>query len=171
MRATLVDRTLPHKLEAARAVLGACLVNAQAMVLVLALVTAADFYRAAHAWLFGAMARLQARGVAIDFVTVCNELDPRHLEEIRPAYITALIDDMPPSANVEHWAGIVRELADRRRVIAASRKLEAAAFDDERSTTDILDGAQQELLALTERQAARGFVGLDTVLRHETMPT
>ena len=165
-------RTPPHNLEAERSVLGAVLLRNAVLSDVSAIVDPRDFYRDAHRRILEKMLALATRSEAIDLVTLRSELSRAgELDEVGgPAYISALVDGVPHSTNAEHYAGIVRECADRRRVIDTGRKLEAAAFDNDRSTTEILDGAQQDLLALTERQAARGFISLDAVLRDQTMP-
>jgi replicative DNA helicase len=166
-------KTPPHDLAAERSLLGAMLMRNESIADVAAIIDHKDFYRDAHRRIFEKILALAARSEAIDLVTLRSELAlAGTLDEVGgPAYIASLVDGVPASNNAEDYAGIVRELADRRRVIAAARKLEVAAFDADRSTTEILDDAQGALVALTERQAAHGFVPIDVVLRDETMPS
>src|SRR6202023_3814440 len=109
----VAERTLPHNLEAERSVLGAMLLHNDAFNLAAEVVDAKYFYRDAHRRIFDKMVKLVERGDAIDLVTLKEELGRAgELDEIGgPAYITALVDGVPRSTNVEHSARIVKEKA------------------------------------------------------------
>ena len=114
--AAVAERTLPHNLEAERSVLGAILLHNEAFNLAAEVVDTADFFRDAHRRIFDKMVTLAERGDAIDLVTLKEELGRSgDLEEVGgPAYITALVDGVPRSANVEHYARIIKDVASAR---------------------------------------------------------
>src|SRR6186997_525822 len=102
------DRTLPHNLEAEKSVLGAVLIHNEAFNYAAELISSRDFYRDAHRRIFEKMERLSERGDAIDLVTLKEELSRAgDLEEVGGgAYLASLVDGVPRSTNVEHYARI-----------------------------------------------------------------
>jgi replicative DNA helicase len=168
----ITERVLPHSLEAERSVLGAVLLHDVVFPLVVALICAADFFRDAHRRIFGAMVRLDARRIAIDFVTLRDELARAgELEEVGgPAYITGLVDGVPRSTNVDHYAGIIREKSTLRQLIFGANKTLALAYDVEEDASTVLAAADRGLREVAEHQTPQGFESLDLVLRNQTMP-
>jgi replicative DNA helicase len=121
----MVDaRTLPHSLDAERSVLGAALLSNDLIDAAAEIVQPPDFFRAAHQTIWRHMLRLHDRREPIDFVTLKESLSTAgDLDEIGgPAYLAALLDGVPHSTNVEHYAAIVREKATLRELIAAANK-------------------------------------------------
>src|SRR5689334_14494823 len=127
------DRTLPHNLEAERSVLGAILLHNEAFNLAAEVVDSADFFRDAHRRIFDKMVALAERGDAIDLVTLKEELTRAgELDEVGgPAYITALVDGVPRSTNVEHYARIIKEKSTLRSLIYSASKIVATASEAE----------------------------------------
>jgi replicative DNA helicase len=113
------DRQPPHNLEAEEAVLGAILTAGRLLVEVAAVLEEADFYRPAHRAIWRAMLRLADRGQPTDPVTVLGELD--HAGELADVgggpFLHTLVQAVPTVANAAHYAGLVAETAQRRRVI------------------------------------------------------
>src|SRR3954449_1717521 len=109
MNVVAIDRTLPHNLEAERSVLGAILLHNDAFNLAAEVIDAADFFRDAHRRIFDKMVKLAERGDAIDLGTLKEELGRRGgIAEVGgPAYSAALVDGVPRSTNVEHYARII----------------------------------------------------------------
>ena len=91
------DRTLPHNLEAERAVLGAILLNAEAIHQAVEFIKDTDFFRDAHRRIFEKMLGLMERGQAIDFITIKDELARSgDLDQVGgPAYVASLVDGLP----------------------------------------------------------------------------
>src|SRR5213595_1300602 len=160
--ATLAERTLPHNLEAERSVLGAILLHNDAFNLAAEVIDAQDFFRDAHRRIFDKMVKLVERGDAIDLVTLKEELGRSgQLEEVGgPAYITALVDGVPRSMNVEHYARIIKEKATLRNLIFASNKILATAYDAEEDADVILDQAEHAIFAIADDKVRDGFVSL-----------
>src|SRR6202162_3368222 len=113
MAEAVAERTLPHNLEAERSVLGAILLHNDAFNLAAEVIDAKDFFRDAHRRIFDKMVKLAERGDAIDLVTLKEELGRAgELDEVGgPAYTTGVVDGVPRSANVEHYAKIIKETA------------------------------------------------------------
>src|SRR6476469_1984786 len=158
----VAPRTLPHNLEAERSVLGAVLLHNSAFNLAAELIDTADFYRDAHRRIFDKMVKIVERGGAIDLVTLKEELNRSgDLDEVGgPAYITALVDGVPRSTNVEHYAKIIKEKATLRNLIFSANKILATAYAGEEEADLILDQAEHAIFAIADDMVRDGFVSL-----------
>src|SRR5688572_16925069 len=117
--ATTPERTLPHNLEAERSVLGAVILRNEAMNEAVEVIDADDFYRDAHRRIFEKMIGLSERNDAIDLITLKEELSRAgELDEVGgPAYIARLVDGVPRTTNVGHYARIIKEKSTLRALI------------------------------------------------------
>jgi replicative DNA helicase len=156
------DRTLPHNLEAERSVLGAILLHNDAFNLAAEVLDSQDFFRDAHRRIFDKMVKLVERGDAVDLVTLKEELGRAgELDEVGgPAYIAALVDGVPRSTNVEHYAKIIKEKATLRNLIFSANKILATAYDAEEEADTILDQAEHAIFAIADDKIRDGFVSL-----------
>ncbi len=160
--ATAPERTLPHNLEAEKSVLGAILIHNEAFNHAAELIDSRDFFRDAHRRIFDRMVALSERNEAIDLVTLKEELRRGgELEEVGgPAYIASLADGVPRTANVEHYARIVKEKATLRNLIHSANRILADAYQAEEDADLILDGAEKAIFEIAEDRIREGFVPL-----------
>src|ERR1700732_5195508 len=168
----VAERTLPHNLEAERSVLGAILLHNDAFNLAAEVVDAKDFYRDAHRRIFDKMVKLVERGGAIDLITLKEELGRSgDLDEVGGAgYITALVDGVPRSMNVEHYARIIKEKATLRNLIFSANKILSTAYEAEEEAEVILDTAERVIFAIADDNIREGFVSIRQ-LAHESLDT
>jgi replicative DNA helicase len=167
MPEAVAERTLPHNLEAERSVLGAILLHNDAFNLAAEVIDSHDFFRDAHRRIFDKMVKLAERGDAIDLVTLKEELGRSgDLEEVGgPAYITALVDGVPRSTNIEHYARIIKEKATLRSLIFSANKILATAYEAEEEADAILDQAEHAIFAIADDKVRDGFVSLRDLAR------
>ena len=167
-----IDRALPHNLEAERSVLGAILIHNDAFNSAAEVLNPRDFFRDAHRRIFEKMVQLSERGNAIDFITLKEELSRTgELDEVGgPAYIAALVDGVPRSTNVEHYARIINEKATLRQLIFSANKILATAYAGEDEADLILDQAEQAIFAIAEDRIRAGFVSM-RALAHASFET
>ncbi|PYR93691.1 MAG: replicative DNA helicase [Acidobacteria bacterium] len=160
--ATAPERTLPHNLEAEKSVLGAVLIHNDAFNNAAELIDARDFFRDAHRRIFDKMVVLSERGDAIDLVTLKEELQRAgELDEVGgPAYIASLADGVPRSANIEHYARIVKEKATLRNLIHSANRILSEAYQAEEDADLILDGAEKAIFEIAEGRISAGFTPL-----------
>lgn len=137
---------MPYNQEAEKALLGCVMINPSIFDQVA--ITAGEFYLARHQFIWTAFANLARRGVAIDFVTLTDELErDGHLKEIGgAAYVTSLLTEVPSTLHADHYAKIVRDRARRRAMIITASGLAAAAYND---TADLDTSAAQAIDALS----------------------
>jgi replicative DNA helicase len=166
------ERTLPHNLEAERSVLGAILLHNDAFNLAAEVIDSGDFFRDAHRRIFDRMVKLSERNNAIDLVTLKDELGRAgELDEVGgPAYIAALVDGVPRSMNVEHYARIIKEKATLRNLIFSANKILSTAYEGAEEADLILDQAEHAIFAIADDKIREGFVSLRE-LAHSSLDT
>jgi replicative DNA helicase len=162
MAEVAVDRPLPHNLEAERAVLGAVLLNAEAIHQAVDFIRETDFFRDAHRRIFARMLDLMERGQAIDFITIKDELGRTgDLDQVGgPAYIASLVDGLPHGVNIADYARIVKEKASLRSLIQSANRVLASAYQAEEDAETIVDEAEREIFAIAEGTIHKGFVSM-----------
>jgi replicative DNA helicase len=159
---TIVERPLPHNLEAERSVLGAILIQNEAYNLAVEIVRPEDFYRDAHRRIFEKIIALGERQSAIDFVTLKEELARAgELDTVGgPAYISSLVDGVPRATNVEYYATIVKDKSVLRRLIGTANRIVVDAYEAEQDSGDILDRAEHAIFSIAEGRLRTGFTSL-----------
>jgi len=162
----LVERSLPHNLEAERAVLGACLIRPDAIDEVLGILEPAHFYRDAHRRMWGHMRRLALRRITTDLVTVKEALvTANELDQVGgPVYLASLVDGVPRSTNVGSYAGIVRQKAQLRATIAAANRLLERAYQADGDPADVINEAERALCEIATNSDGGGFKRLSETL-------
>jgi replicative DNA helicase len=172
MADAVAERTLPHNLEAERSVLGAILLHNDTFNQVAEIIDAGDFFRDAHRRIFDKMVKLSERNDAIDLITLKDELGRSgEIDEVGgPAYITALVDGVPRSANVEHYARIIKEKATLRSLIFSANKILDNAYSAEEEADAILDQAEHAIFAIADDKVRDGFVSVRD-LAHSSLDT
>jgi replicative DNA helicase len=156
------DRTLPHNLEAERAVLGAVLLNAEAIHQAVEFIKDTDFFRDAHRRIFEKMIGLMERGQAIDFITIKDELARSgELDQVGgPAYVASLVDGLPHGVNVGDYARIVKQKSTLRSLIQSANRVLSSAYHAEEDAEVIIDEAEREIFAIAEGSIHAGFMSM-----------
>ena len=161
-----IERLPPQNVEAEEAVLGALLIDPDAIIRMATIIKPDDFYREKHGWIYDAALSLHERREPIDFLTICDELERREqLNEIGgPAFITTLINAVPTSIHAEHYARIVERTATRRRLIDAAGQIAALAYQEADDVEEVVDQSEQLLFGVSQRRIARDLVPIKQIL-------
>ena len=159
-------KTPPHDEQAEKSVLGAILIDSQAITTVVEFLRAEHFYQPEHQLIFSSMISLYEKQQPIDVVTLKNSLTKDgNLKKIGGAsYLSELIDTVPTAAYVEHYGRIVKDHYTKRRLIELSSKLVEKAFDQKGDTKSLLDDAEKEIFALSREHLHRDFIELKEIL-------
>lgn len=157
----IAERTLPHSLDAERSVLGAILLRNEGLDEAAEVLAADDFYRRAHARIFGRMLALAKKQEPIDFVTLREALVAAgELDDIGgPAYLSRLTDGVPRSVNVPHYAAIVKESATRRRAIVHAQHIIDSAYDGMLTADEVVNDAERRFFELAQADQRGELVG------------
>ncbi|WKZ47618.1 MAG: replicative DNA helicase [Anaerolineales bacterium] len=145
---------VPHSREAEEAVVGAVFINPEVYYDVAQFLNADDFYIHRHQWIWDAFTSLHEQRIPIDLLTVSNELDKRgQLSEIGgPAYLTALVNQVPSSLNAESYGRIVEGYSVRRKMITAANRIASIAYDEKTNVDTAMDEAEKAVFNVSERR-------------------
>ena len=127
-----IDRLPPQSVEAEQSVLGALLIDKDAVTEVAELLQPADFYRQHHGTIYAAVLELFERREPVDIVTVSEVLERQEqLEAVGgSAYLTSLINLTPTAVNVVHYARIVERKSVLRNLISAAGRIAGYGYED-----------------------------------------
>lgn len=156
----------PQNIDAEMSLLGAVLIDTDAIVRIADSVTVSDFYDERHQRIFEAVKKLYERHRPIDVLTLSNQLkDDGFLDVIGGAtYLTELTNYVPTAAHVEHYAEIVSEKAIRRRLIKASQDIVGIGYDETKPVKDIIEEAEIELFQVSQKHVKQDIESIETIL-------
>ncbi|MGB7621295.1 MAG: replicative DNA helicase [Terriglobia bacterium] len=162
----LIEKSMPHNVEAERSVLGVILLDNAACNTVVPILKGEDFYLDSHRRIFGKIFQLSESNHAIDLVTLAEALARGgELESVGGAsYLSSLTDGMPRSANVEYYAKIVKEKALLRRMIHVSNGIIQHCFEASEDAETLLDKAENDIFQLAEARIQSGFYGIKDIV-------
>jgi replicative DNA helicase len=160
------DKTTPANPEAEESVLGALLIDPDAVIRVASFLRADDFYREKNGWIYQAILDLHERRQPADFITVVDELERRNqFQEMGGAtYITTLINNTPTAVHVEHYAHIVERTATLRRLIGAAGRIAALAYEEADDLDELVDRAEQLIFSVSERRVRRDLTPVRQIM-------
>lgn len=155
----------PHDLNLEKSVIGALLIDPDALVKVVEFLRPNHFYRKAHQLIYGVIVELYEKREAADLVTVPALLrNKKQLDDVGGVtYLTELVNLVPTAANVETYARIIREHAVRRSLINAAGKIGTLAFEEE-DLDELIDKSEQILFSVLEDKIHRDFVHIRDTL-------
>lgn len=166
---TLPDtgRIPPQATDMEEAVLGALMLEKDAVITVLDILKPESFYKEAHQKIFTAISNLASRDCPVDLYTVTEELRATgELESVGgPVYLTQLTSKVVSAANVEYHARIVAQKYIQRELIRVSSEIQARAYDDTYDITDLLDFSEDSIFQIAEGNIKREVAPIKEVLK------
>ena len=160
------DRIPPHSKEAEQAVLGAALLNKEALSDIIEIIKPEDFYDAAHKEIYEAMLALFQSNVRADIITVSEELKKRGSLELAGgrAYIAWLPDNAPSAVNAAGYAKIVAKKADLRALINAADEIRDKSYSEGDESSTILDAAEEKIFKIAQKRQGRDYTHIKDVM-------
>jgi replicative DNA helicase len=160
-------RLPPQNLEAEQSVLGALMLDRNAIINVADILRPDDFYKPAHEKIYSAIIKLFEKREGIDISTVAAKLkDDQVLKEIGgSSYLSQLIEAVPTAAHVEHYAKIVKEKRVLRDLIKASAEITENAVNSTEDLDQLLDSIEQKIFTISQRSLNQKFIHLKEELR------
>lgn len=156
----------PQNLDAEKSLLGACLIDEDAIADVAELIRADDFYDKQHGLVFAGMMRLYEKHKPVDLLTLTDELKKKdELDTIGGSvFLTELTNYVPSAAHARSYAEIVATNAVRRRLIKASADISELGFDENTTTQELLEKAEAELFSVSDQSLKQDLVSLESIL-------
>ncbi|MBO9598897.1 MAG: replicative DNA helicase, partial [Cohnella sp.] len=160
------SRVPPQNMEAEQAVLGAILLEAEALITSMERLRAEDFYSVSHQRIFEVMVALGEDGEPIDLVTLTARLqDLGQLDEVGGvSYLAKLAGAVPTAANVEYYAQIVEEKSMLRRLIRTATQIVSSGYATEDDVGVLLGDAERRIMELSQNRSSSGFISIRDVL-------
>ena len=163
-------RRPPQSINSEQSILGGLMIDNNALDSIIDLVQPDDFYRRDHRIIFEQISSMIQRGRPADVLTVSEALKDAGQENEAGglAYLNELVNNTPSAANIRRYAEIVHDKSVLRQLITAGDRMVTNALAPEgRDTTQILDEAEREVLAINERNSRgqRGFQPMATLIR------
>ncbi|MFZ1302194.1 MAG: replicative DNA helicase [Candidatus Microsaccharimonas sp.] len=168
----MADKTVPagkippQNLDAEKSLLGAVLIDEETLADISEHVTVKDFYDKRHAATYGAMMRLYEKHKPVDLLTLTDELKRKgELDDVGgSAFLTELTNYVPTAAHAEAYAELVSQAAIRRRLIKASAEISELGFNEDTTTQEILEKAEQELFSVSDQSLKQDLVSIESIL-------
>ena len=160
------ERVLPHDIEAEEAVIGALLIDGDAIHQIAPALRPGDFYRERNRWCYEAALELSQRPEAIDLATLGHEM--ARLSRLEEAggyeYLSQLSATVPTSVNVEYYAQIVQRTSVMRQLVHAASGIANLGFENGSNVEETLTRAEDLLFRLRGTGTGRDFVHIREVL-------
>lgn len=156
----------PQNIEAEASLLGAILIDADAIVRVADILRIQDFYEEKHQRIYEAIIKLYEKHRPIDSLTLANQLkEEGFLELIGGAtYITELASYVPTAAHAEHYAEIIKQKSMRRRLIKAAQDTVDLGFDESKSIQEVIETAETDLFNVSQQHVKQDIQSLENIL-------
>jgi len=153
------DRVPPHNLEAEESVLGSMIINHPAVGVAQELLTPEDFYKESHRKIYKVLCDLYGSGGSTDPVVLIEELRSKGiLESVGDReYIHELYSTVPNPHNIKHYAGIVRDMAIRRRIVDTGYEIAGSGFNTADDVKSVYDRAEENLFGIGQRMYRKGI--------------
>lgn len=157
----------PQNLEAEQSLLGSLLIDKNAIIKIVELVRANDFYREANGKIFETMLELYELREPIDLLSLSNRLIEKNLLDFvgGRSYLSSLTAAVPTASHVISYAKIVQKKSTLRRLITAATEISETAYKDSDDISKLLDEAEQSLFQVSQRFLTKNFIPIKEVLQ------
>lgn len=157
----------PQNLEAEKSVLGAMLIDEEAIGFALEILNAAWFYQESHRRIFSAILDLYNNRKNVDLITLSEKLkQDGQLEAVGgQTYLSRLIDLVPTAANVEHYANIVKEKGILRLLITNATKIVHEAYEAKTDVSEVVDSAEKLIFEISDLKHSQNSVHIKELVK------
>jgi replicative DNA helicase len=164
---TSTDHIPPQAVEAEMAVLGAMMLDRDAIARAIEIIDDTCFYMSQHAKMYNCMVTIYDRNEAVDLITLTEELKRSgDLEATGGAlYLENVLSSVATSANIEHHAKIVLEKSTLRKLIEASTQIISDAYGGQADVGDLIDRAERRIFSIAESKLRQGFVAMEDIVK------
>ena len=166
MEEALIKRSPPHSLEAEKSVIGSMLMDREAVLTALEILTKEDFYEQQYGIIFEAMKELSEKDKPVDVITLQNALREKDVppELVDMSFIGEIITSVPTSANIRHYANIVAEKATLRRLIRVAQDIENDCFLGHEEVSAILEKTEKNVFNVLQQKSSSEYTPIRDIV-------
>lgn len=159
-------KTAPQNTEAEASLLGAILIDTDAVVKIADSITPSDFFDTKHQKIYEAITKLYEKRSPIDVLTLADQLKGAgNLDMVGgPAYLTELTNFVPTAAHAEQYADIVAQKALRRRLISVSQQMTELSYDESKSLNELIEESETSLFEVSQQHVKQDVISLEAIL-------
>jgi replicative DNA helicase len=159
-------RVPPQNIDAERSVLGALMLDKDAVIKIANLIRIGDFYKEDHNLIYEAMINLYEHRDPIDLLSLSNCLEEKgQLEKVGgSSYLTSLVNSVPSSSNITHYAKVVQKKSTLRKLITTASEIVELGYKESEDVEKILDEAEQKLFGVSQKYIKQDFIPIKSIL-------
>lgn len=163
----IIEKVPPQAIDAEMAVIGAMLIEKEAITKAVDIITENDFYKEIHKQIFITARDLYLENQPVDIITLSDRLKKNGMfvEAGGASYLTSLIDSVQTAANVEHYASIIRDKSILRQLVNTGSNIVSEAFNEKYSPYEVLDKSQAALFNISQQNNSKGFSKISELVR------
>ncbi len=160
------SRIPPQNTDAEASLLGAILIDSDAIVKIADALSADDFYDERHQRIFEGIKQLYDKHSPIDVLTLTDQLKANGLIDMvgGPSYLSELTNYVPTAAHIEQYAGIVSQKALRRKLIKSSQEIVTLGYDETKNLQELIEEAESSLFQTSQRYVGQNVISLEEIL-------
>ncbi|MCX5716578.1 MAG: replicative DNA helicase, partial [Candidatus Omnitrophica bacterium] len=165
--ADVIEKVPPHNIEAEIATLGSMLMGEDAISKAIEFLDESCFYKGSHRKIFASIINLYNKSNAVDIVTLIEDLKKTgNLEEVGgPAYVTSVVNAVPTSANVLHYAKIVKEKSVLRHLITNATQIVQESFEPDSNVDELLDRAERLIFDIASKKFESNITHIKEIIK------
>ena len=162
-----LDKLPPQNIEAEQSILGAILIDNDALPKTLEILDSEDFYKQSHRKIFNVMTELFEKSEPIDMITLTDDLKRRdEMEAVGGiSYLSSLVNMIPTAANVKYHSKIVREKALLRGLLRSATEIAGRVYEDNLDAEELVDYAERSIFDISDKRIKASFVTLKEVIK------
>ncbi len=166
MEEALIKRVMPHSVEAEQSVVGAMLMDKDAILTASEIISGADFYQTAYGVIFDSMVELFNEGKPVDLVTLQERLTEKDVppEISSLEFARELLNAVPTSANVKYYAEIVADKSMMRKLIKLNEEIANTCYAGKESLPAILENTEKSVFELLQKRNTGEYVPIKQVV-------
>ena len=166
MEEALIKRVMPHSIEAEQSVVGAMLMDKDAITTAGEIISGDDFYQASYGVIFDSMIELFNEGKPVDLITLQERLKEKDVpaEIASLEFVRDLVTAVPTSANVKYYAQIVADKSLMRKMIKLNESIENMCYAGKETVESIMEQTEKSMFQLLQRRTTGDYVPIKQVV-------
>ena len=162
-----IDRLPPQNVEAEQSIIGAILIDNEALPKALEIIGIDDFYKTSHRKIFRSMVELFDRNEPIDLITLTDFM--KRSDELEAvggvSYLSSLVNMVPTAANIKYHSKIVREKGLLRSLLRSATEIASKVYEDNLEAEEMVDYAEKSIFDISDKRVKASFITLKELIK------